>query len=67
MTLKHRKFTVETAAITGKFVPLNGEFRLFTFFEAAVETFACRLKGVTSRIVNYDTGTVAYVARGRVK
>lgn len=56
-----RKYVVLTRVITGDFVPLNGEHRLFTMFEAAVETFACRLGGVWSQIVNYDNGEVVAI------
>lgn len=52
-----KTYLVETLAISGHWVPNNGEYRLLTFFEAAVESYAARLQGMRTRIVK-DTGDV---------
>lgn len=51
-------YTVETLAITGKWVPKDGKHILHSLFRAGVETFEARLKGQRSRIVSWPTGRV---------
>lgn len=48
-------FIVETLAITGKWVPKDGEYRLHSMFSASVETFAAKLSGMRSRIVRRES------------
>lgn len=54
-------FTVETLAITGQFVPQNGEHVVLSFHEASVASFAARLIGQVSRIVAWPTGEVVAI------
>ena len=51
-------YTVETLAITGKWVPKDGIHKLQSLFSAAVETFEARLLGQRSRIVEWPKGLV---------
>jgi hypothetical protein len=51
-------FVVQTLAITGKWVPQDGEHRLLSLFGASVNSFAARLKNQRSRIVEWPSGAV---------
>lgn len=51
-------YTVETLAITGKWVPKDGVHKLQSLLSAALETFEARLAGMRSRIVEWPNGTV---------
>jgi len=51
-------YTVETLAVSGKWVPKDGSHRLLTLFRAAMETFEARLQGQRSRITHWPTGVV---------
>lgn len=51
-------FTVETLAVTGKWVPKDGVHLLQTELSAALETFAARLQGMRSRIRAWPSGRV---------
>lgn len=51
-------YTVETLAVTGKWVPKDGRFTLQTLFSAAVDSFAARLTNQRSRIVTWPEGKI---------
>ena len=51
-------YTVETLAVSGKWVPFAGCHRIRSLFAASVDTFEARLIGQRSRIVEWPIGKV---------